>query len=129
MMYPRTLRLLLFSAVLSDVVAFSILPVTSTMRRGTANNKNVLHQPPAAAPALFMAEGGDEEANPEGLNELMGNPAVMALLQSPKMQEAMQMMATGGPKALEEAVKQDPELQEVVEKLNEIMGMPSDKEY
>jgi hypothetical protein len=60
--------------------------------------------------------------NPETLTKLMGNPEIMTLLQSSKMQEAMKMMMTGGPEELEEAMKKDPELQQVVEKLNSIMG-------
>ena len=60
--------------------------------------------------------------NPEMLKKLMGNPEIMALLQSPKMQEAMKLMMTGGREELEAAVVGDPELQQVIEKLNVVMG-------
>jgi hypothetical protein len=200
-MNPRTFRLILVGAVLSSVIAFSVLPIT---RRTT---KNVL-QPGA----LFMSEGvvedDDEEVepgemrvseikaeltmrgvtfedcfekdslaerlmearatgkanpdilnefnkkkleenfsgkkmavseedverikandgtlpggmNPEMLTKLMEIPEIMTLLQSSKMQEAMKMMMTGGPEELEAAIKTDPELQQVVEQLNSILG-------
>lgn len=60
--------------------------------------------------------------SPEMLKRLVGNPEVMALLQSPKMQEAMKLMMTGGREELEEAIAGDPELQQVIEKLNVVMG-------
>ena len=60
--------------------------------------------------------------SPETLKRLVGNPEVMALLQSPKMQEAMKLMMTGGREELEEAIAGDPELQQVIEKLNVVMG-------
>lgn len=59
--------------------------------------------------------------SPDMLKSLMGNPELMALLQSPKMQEAMTLMMTGGRDDLEKAIAGDPELQEVVEKLNTVM--------
>mmetsp|Transcript_4785 Transcript_4785/g.6917 ORF Transcript_4785/g.6917 Transcript_4785/m.6917 type:complete len:205 (-) Transcript_4785:1879-2493(-) len=59
--------------------------------------------------------------NPEMAKKLMGNPEVMALLQSTKMQKAMKLMMLGGPEDLEKALSKDPELLEVVEKLNTIM--------
>lgn len=60
--------------------------------------------------------------NPEMLKKLMGNSEIMALLQSPKMQEAMKLMMTGGREELEAAIVGDPELQQVIEKLNVVMG-------
>lgn len=60
--------------------------------------------------------------SPDMLKSLMGNPELMALLQSPKMQEAMTLMMTGGREDLEKAIAGDPELQKVVEKLNNVMG-------
>jgi len=59
--------------------------------------------------------------NPEMLKKLMGNPDLMTLLQSPKMQEAMQLMMTGGREELEKAIVGDPELQKVVQKLDTVM--------
>jgi hypothetical protein len=59
---------------------------------------------------------------PEAFQQLIGKPELMALLQSTKMQEAMKVIMTGGPLELEEAMKADPGLREVLTKLNEIMG-------
>lgn len=59
---------------------------------------------------------------PKQFKKLTGNPELMTLLQSTKMQEAMKLMMTGGRGDLEEKIKQDPELQETIEKLNKIMG-------
>mmetsp|Transcript_39082 Transcript_39082/g.72198 ORF Transcript_39082/g.72198 Transcript_39082/m.72198 type:complete len:215 (-) Transcript_39082:199-843(-) len=58
---------------------------------------------------------------PDMLQKLMANPELMALLQSPKMQEAMKLMMTGGQSALEKAMEEDKEVYEIVTKLNEVM--------
>lgn len=60
--------------------------------------------------------------SPEMIKRLVGNPEIMALLQSPKTQEAMKLMMTGGREELQEAIARDPELQQVIEKLNVVMG-------
>ena len=59
--------------------------------------------------------------DPEMFKKLMSNPEIMTLLQSIKMQEAMKLMMTGGREELEEAMKKDPELQQTVQKLDQIM--------
>lgn len=58
---------------------------------------------------------------PDQFNKLTSNPEIMTLLQSTKMQEAMKLMMTGGREDLEEKLEEDPELQETVQKLDEIM--------
>ena len=58
---------------------------------------------------------------PEQFKKLAGNPEIMALLQSTKMQTAMQIMMTGGPEELERKIKDDPELEETVKKLDEVL--------
>lgn len=58
---------------------------------------------------------------PDQFKKLTGNPEVMQLLQSTKMQEAMTLMMSGGREELEKKLKEDPELQETVAKLDEIM--------
>lgn len=60
--------------------------------------------------------------DPESLKELMGNPEIMTLLQSTKMQEAMKIMMTGGHDELKEALKEDVEMRSVIAKLNDVMG-------
>ncbi len=59
--------------------------------------------------------------DPDTFKKLIGNPEVMALLQSSKMQEAMQLMMTCGQEELEKRMGADPELQEVIQKLDGIM--------
>lgn len=58
---------------------------------------------------------------PDMFKKLTGSPEIMSLLQSTKMQEAMRLMMTGGRDELEQKIKEDPELQETVEKLDSIM--------
>lgn len=60
--------------------------------------------------------------SPEQLQKLANNPEIMTLLQSTKMQEAMTLMMTGGREELEKKLRDDPELQETVTKLNSILG-------
>lgn len=61
--------------------------------------------------------------SPEELQKLMGNPELMALLQSTKMQEAMKLIMTGGgQEELEKAMADDEELRDVVTKLNKVLG-------
>ena len=69
------------------------------------------------------AEGAQgEEEVPEGLKALLETPEIMELLQSEKMQEAMQLVMAGKQDELQEKVKEDPEFQEIVQKLGDIMG-------
>ena len=58
---------------------------------------------------------------PDQFKKLTSNPEIMALLQSTKVQEAMSLMMTGGREELEKKLKDDPELQETVRKLDEVM--------
>eukprot|EP00977_Amphora_coffeiformis_P001906 scaffold362_cov176-Amphora_coffeaeformis.AAC.32 len=58
----------------------------------------------------------------EQFKKLTSNPEIMTLLQSSKMQEAMKVMMTGGREDVEKKIKDDPELQETIAKLNSIMG-------
>lgn len=60
--------------------------------------------------------------SPDQFKELVENPEIISLLQSTKMQEAMKMMMTGGQEELEAAMRSDPELREIVQKLNEALG-------
>ena len=69
--------------------------------------------------------GGDGSSNNEdGLKALLETPEIMDLLQSSKMQEAMQLVLAGKQDELQRRVKEDPEFQEIVEKLNEIFQGP-----
>jgi len=73
---------------------------------------------------------GNDGTLPGGLSPgqfkaLIGNPEVMAMLSSPKMQDAMKLMMTGGPGELEKALKDDQELLEMVGKLQGVLGGPA----
>ena len=67
--------------------------------------------------------GGDDggSSNEDGLQALLETPEIVELLQSSKMQEAMQLVLAGKQDELQRRVKEDPEFQEIVEKLNEII--------
>jgi len=60
--------------------------------------------------------------SPDILKELMANPELMALLQNPKMQDAMKLMMTGGQDSLERMMEDDDEMFDIVTKLNAIMN-------
>ena len=68
--------------------------------------------------------GSEDEGVPDGLKSLLETPEIMELLQSEKMQEAMQLVMSGKQDELQQRVQEDPEFQEIVEKLNEILGGP-----
>lgn len=61
--------------------------------------------------------------SPEQFKKLAGNPEIMSMLQSTKMQEAMKIMMSSGKEELEAKLKDDPELQETLTKLDAIMNM------
>jgi hypothetical protein len=58
---------------------------------------------------------------PEQFKKLTSNPEIMGLLQSTKMQEAMRLMMSGQRDELERKLKEDPSLQETIQKLNSIL--------
>merc|ERR1740121_765597 len=59
--------------------------------------------------------------SPDKLKNLLSNPELVAMLQSTKMQEVMKLSMTGGQDALQEAMNKDPEVKELVQKLNKVM--------
>lgn len=62
--------------------------------------------------------------SPDQFKGLIENPEIMSMLQSTKMQEAMKVIMTGGQDELEQALANDPELREMMGKLQTIMGGP-----
>lgn len=58
---------------------------------------------------------------PDQFKKLSGNPEIMTMLQSTKLQEAMALIMTEGRDELEQKLKDDPELRETIEKLDAIM--------
>mmetsp|Transcript_14144 Transcript_14144/g.20892 ORF Transcript_14144/g.20892 Transcript_14144/m.20892 type:complete len:123 (-) Transcript_14144:281-649(-) len=94
-----------------------LISPTTSMRCPTStppNNSN-------GRQTVRVAEMADDEP-PEGLKALLESPEMMDLMQSAKMQEAMQLVMSGKQDELQARVKVDPELQEIVEKLGEILG-------
>lgn len=59
--------------------------------------------------------------SPEKLMQLMGNQELMALLQSPKMQDVMKLMMTEGPEGLQKAMEEDDQIKNMVIQLNEVI--------
>jgi hypothetical protein len=58
---------------------------------------------------------------PDTFKTLTSNPEVMQLLSSTKMQEAMKLMMTTGRDGLEQKLRDDPELQETIRKLDQVL--------
>jgi hypothetical protein len=58
---------------------------------------------------------------PDQFKKLASNPEVMTMLQSTQIQDAMGLMMTGERGELEQRLKEDPELQETIAKLDGIM--------
>ena len=59
---------------------------------------------------------------PDMLKAMMGDEELVTMLRSPKMQDVMKLMMSEGQDALEEAMKNDQETYECVQKLNQIMN-------
>ena len=62
--------------------------------------------------------------SPDQFKGLIENPEVMSILQSSKMQEAMKLVMTGDQEGLEKVLKADPELREMMGKIQGILGGP-----
>jgi hypothetical protein len=58
---------------------------------------------------------------PDMFKKLSSNPEIMQLLSSTKMQEAMKLMMTAGRDGLEQKLRDDPDLQETVRKLDQVL--------
>jgi len=75
--------------------------------------------------AINAAVGADGKLpggmSPEKLMQLMGNQELMALLQSPKMQDVMKLMMTEGPEGLQKAMEEDDQIKKMVIQLNEVI--------
>ena len=60
--------------------------------------------------------------DPEIFKSLMANPEVMAMLQNPKLQQGMKIMMSEGQPGLEKAMAADPEMTEIIKKLNSLVS-------
>ena len=59
---------------------------------------------------------------PEMMKAMMADKELVAMLRSPKFQDIMKLVMSGGQDELEMAMKEDQETYECVQKLNQIMG-------
>ena len=59
---------------------------------------------------------------PEMMKAMMADKELVAMLRSPKFQDIMKLVMSGGQDELETAMKEDQETYECVQKLNQIMG-------
>jgi phage FluMu protein gp41 len=59
--------------------------------------------------------------SPDQFKKLSSNPEIMSFLQSTKVQDAMKLMMTGGREELENKIRDDPEMQETLKKLDSLM--------
>lgn len=100
------------SSAAFTVPAQSLLSSTSSGSLGGGGHRN----------RVRVFELADDGEVPESLKALLETPEIMELLKSEKMQEAMQLVMAGKRDELQERVQSDPEFQEIVEKLQEILG-------
>lgn len=107
-------------------------PVLSQLFSSTDDDEEELDES-MSDDALFSEAVGEDGKLPGGLSpdqmkSLVENPEILELLKSSKMQEAMQLVQTGGPDELAKAIEKDPELAQMLGMLNSIMGGPAPSE-
>mmetsp|Transcript_21061 Transcript_21061/g.37789 ORF Transcript_21061/g.37789 Transcript_21061/m.37789 type:complete len:115 (+) Transcript_21061:128-472(+) len=110
-MAPHSLSILLLLCLAACIPAFTSRGMPAPRKIGGTSS--------------LLAEelSSNDEAPSDGVKALLETPEFAQLLQSEKMQEAMQLVMAGKQEELQERVKNDKEFQEIVEKLNEILSM------
>jgi hypothetical protein len=90
---------------------------------GLSNRRSILYSTEGSIDAEAVEDDGEMPGGmtPEKFQKMTDDPEVMAMLQSDKIQEAMGLMMTGEQGKLEQALKDDPELQQTLAKLDGIM--------
>jgi hypothetical protein len=90
---------------------------------GLSNRRSILYSTEGSIDAKSVEDDGEMPGGmtPEKFKKMTDDPEVMAMLQSDKIQEAMGLMMTGEKGQLEQALKDDPELQQTLAKLDGIM--------
>jgi hypothetical protein len=91
---------------------------------GLSNRRSILFSTEGSIDAEAVEDPDGEMPGgmtPEKFKKMTDDPEVMAMLQSDKIQEAMGLMMTGEQGQLEQALKDDPELQQTLAKLDGIM--------
>lgn len=88
-----------------------------------SNHRSILYSTEGSIDAEAVDDDGEMPGGmtPEKFKKMTDDPDVMAMLQSDKIQEAMGLMMTGEKGQLEQALKDDPELQQTLAKLDGIM--------
>ena len=75
---------------------------------------------------VVLSESSNEEgaagSNEDGLKALLETKEIQDLMESKKMREAMQLVLEGKQDELQKRVQSDPEYQEIVEMLGQILG-------
>ena len=75
--------------------------------------------------AVSSAVGGDGTLPggmpPDMLKKLVSDPELMSMLQNPKMTDVMKLMMSEGQDAVEKQLADDPEMREMIDKLNFVM--------
>jgi hypothetical protein len=90
---------------------------------GLSNRRSILYSTEGSIDAEAVEDDSEMPGGmtPEKFKKMTDDPEVMAMLQSDKIQEAMQLMMTGEQGKLEQALKDDPELQQTLAKLDGVM--------
>jgi hypothetical protein len=88
-----------------------------------SNRRSILYSTEGSIDAEAVEDDSEMPGGmtPEKFKKMTDDPEVMAMLQSDKIQEAMGLMMTGEKGQLEQALKDDPELQQTLAKLDGIM--------
>ena len=74
---------------------------------------------------VVLSESSNEEgagSSEDGLKALLETKEIQDLMESKKMREAMQLVLEGKQDELQKRVQSDPEYQEIVEMLGQILG-------
>lgn len=120
-MFKATILLFLLgsAAAFSPGLAFQS---TAAVPSDVSNRQSILYSTEGPSDAEIVDDGEMPGGmTPEKFKKMTDDPAVMAMLQSDKIQEAMGLMMTGEKGQLEQALKDDPELQQTLAKLDGIM--------
>jgi hypothetical protein len=98
-------------------------PLDASLGLVSPNRRSILYSTEGSIDAEAVEDDSEMPGGmtPEKFKKMTDDPEVMAMLQSDKIQEAMGLMMTGEKGQLEQALKDDPELQQTLAKLDGIM--------
>ena len=98
-------------------VALSFMVATTSAFAPTA-----LFRQQASSRIVLSESAEGSSSNEDGLKALLETKEIQDLMESKKMREAMQLVLEGKQDELQQKVQTDPEYQEIVEMLGQIMG-------